>query len=167
MEAEPVGDIEIRDARDTDGYAVTALVSACWAEYPGCILDVEGEEPQLRSLATYYAGREGRCWVVVLDGLVVASVACHSSEEAGGLELKLLYVLRPARRRGLAAELSALVETEARQRDASFVELWTDSRFEDAHRFYERRGYVRGPTRERDDISRSIEYHYRLELLPD
>lgn len=167
MEAEAVGEVEIRDARDTDGYAVTALVSACWAEYPGCILDVEGEEPQLKSLATHYAGRDGRCWVAVLDGLVVASVACYPSEEAGGLELKLLYVLRHARRRGLAAQLSALVETEARRRGASFVELWTDSRFEDAHRFYERRGYVCGPTRERDDISRSIEYHYRLELLPD
>ena len=162
-----MGEVAIRDARDTDGYAVTALVSACWAEYPGCILDVEGEEPQLKGPATYYTGRDGRCWVAVLDGFVVASVACYPSEAAGGLELKLLYVLRHARRRGLAAQLSALVEAEARQRGASFVELWTDSRFEDAHRFYERRGYVRGPTRERDDISSSVEYHYRLELAPN
>jgi putative acetyltransferase len=50
-------------------------------------------------------------------------------------------------------------------RRASAIELWSDTRFLDAHRLYEKRGYVRGPkTRELHDKSKSVEYYYRKAL---
>jgi putative acetyltransferase len=45
------------------------------------------------------------------------------------------------------------------------VELWSDTRFEDAHRLYEGRGYRRGDElRELHDLSGSVEYYYRRSL---
>lgn len=54
----------VRDARDTDAEGLIALIDGCWSEYPGCILDVDGELPELRAIATYFAGLGGRFWVV-------------------------------------------------------------------------------------------------------
>jgi GNAT superfamily N-acetyltransferase len=43
--------------------------------------------------------------------------------------------------------------------------LWTDTRFEAAHRFYEKRGFVRqGSIRILDDISNSLEFRYAKPL---
>ena len=43
-----MNEILIRDARDDDGDALIALIETCWADYPGCFLDVDGENPELR-----------------------------------------------------------------------------------------------------------------------
>lgn len=159
--------IRIRDAHDGDSWDLIGLIAACWAEYPGCILDVHGEEPWLLAPATTYGAEGGRLWVAELDGRVVASVAYKPAATADGVALKSLYVARAARRRGLGDRLAALVESTARDRGSSFVELWTDTRFLDAHRLYERRGYRRGPhTRELHDISHSVEFYYQKELRP-
>jgi putative acetyltransferase len=155
----------IRDGRDDDSWDLIGLIAACWAEYPGCILDVHGEEPWLLAPSSAYAGQGGRLWVAEIDGRVVASVARRPGGEPGAVALKSLYVARAARRLGLGGRLVALVEDEARANGAAFVELWTDTRFHDAHRLYERRGYRRGPhTRELHDLSKSIEYYYRKDL---
>ena len=58
-----------------------------------------------------------------------------------------------------AAEARALVA------GADGMQLWTDTRFETAHRFYERKGYVAdGRTRALYDLSNSIEYFYAKRL---
>jgi len=45
--------------------------------------------------------------------------------------------------------------------------LWTDTRFHQAHRFYERLGYQSDSrTRAIDDLSRSVEYFYSKRLKP-
>jgi putative acetyltransferase len=157
--------IQIRDARDDDSWDLIGLIAACWAEYPGCILDVHTEEPWLLAPASAYAKQGGRLWVAEMDRRVVASVALRPAAEPGGVALKSLYVARAARRRGLGGRLVTLVEEEARSREATFIELWTDTRFLDAHRLYERRGYTRGPhTRELHDLSKSVEYFYRRNI---
>ena len=40
-----------------------ALIETCWSDYPGCVLDVDTEAPELRALASYYRGRGGMLWV--------------------------------------------------------------------------------------------------------
>jgi putative acetyltransferase len=165
VQPESAATLLIRDARDDDAWDLIGLIAACWAEYPGCILDVHGEEPWLLAPASAYTEQGGRLWVAELAGRVVASVALRPAAEPDGMALKSLYVARSARRRGLGDRLAALVEERAREQGAAHVELWTDTRFLDAHRLYERRGYVRGPhTRELHDLSRSVEYYYRKQL---
>jgi putative acetyltransferase len=152
----------IRDARDDDSAQLIALIEAVYAEYPGCVLDVDGEAPHLRRPASAFAERGGRLWVAESAGAVVACGGFADRGEA--LELLGLYVAPSARRRGLAGRLAALVERAAVERGRARVELWTDTRFLDAHRLYERLGYVRGGTRELRDLSRSVEHHYRKSL---
>lgn len=156
---------EIRAARDDDASGLIALVGACFAEYPGCVLEVESELPELRRIASAFGAAGGQFWVAESSGLLVGSAGWAPSTGGPGIELKKLYVARSWRRRGLASRLCGRVEAAARERGARYVDLWSDTRFREAHRLYERRGYVRGPhTRELGDLSNTVENYYRLEL---
>ncbi len=156
--------IKLRDARDEDGDQLIALIERCYAEYRGCILDVDGEVPELKAIATHHAKSGGRFWVAESGGQLVGSVGVVSGSAPGVMEMKKVYVAKDARQMGLGARLCSLAEAEAMSRRATDVELWSDTRFEDAHRMYERRGYVPGPTRELHDKSKSIERYFRKAL---
>ena len=106
----------------------------------------------------------GDFWVAEASGQVVGSVGYRPLQN-GSVELLKLYVARATRGQGLGRRLIALVKAAARAAGASHIELWTDTRFTAAHRLYEHLGFTRSPgTRQLDDLSRSVEYHYRLEL---
>jgi len=153
--------MRIRDARDDDAAGLIALIGGVFAEYPGCVLELDHEMPQLRAIATAFAQLDGRFWVAELDGDVVGCAGIAPAHSPAGAELKHLYVAKRARRAGLGTKFVALVEREAARRAADFVELWSDTRFLDAHRLYERLGYTRSPqTRELDDLSNSVEFHF-------
>ena len=160
-------DIVIRFARDEDSEHLIRLIGMVFAEYPGCILDVDAEMPELRTPASAAEADSGRWWVAELNGRIVGSVAVVPEDEDGILELKRLYVSSHARGRGLGAHLVSLVEAEARERGASSIILWTDTRFQDAHRLYQRLGFARAPrTRVLNDLSNSVEFHYTKDLEP-
>lgn len=153
----------LRDALDDDWWSVVALVAACWAEYPGCVMDAHGECPDLLSPATTYENAGGEFWVVVDGCGNVVAVAGWMPLESGSVEMKRVYVDPRWRRRGVASVLAAMVERAARDRGAPAVELWSDTRFSAAHAFYELRGYVRaGPDRRLGDLSRTVEHHFVL-----
>ncbi|WP_261554842.1 GNAT family N-acetyltransferase [Frankia tisae] len=162
----------LRRAQDSDAVALQDLIAGAWAQYPGCVLDVDAEEPWLRAPGTAHAATAGEparaLWVVPADrigpaamagpaGGVLGSVAvwdrpamgfpaaferAEASERAGWAELKTLYVAAAARRRGMGTALVRRAEREARRWDARQMRLWTDTRFTDAHRLYRRLGYT-------------------------
>ena len=159
--------LKIRDARNDDGDRLIELIGACYADYPGCILDVDGEVPELRAIATHYAEMDGRFWVAEGEGGLLGSVGIAPGKEPGVFEVKKLYVAKEARRMGLGQRLLGLAEVEAMSRGARAIDLWSDTRFEDSHRLYERRGYTRGEsTRELHDASNSVEHYFRKEIAP-
>lgn len=154
----------VRAVRDDDAAALQALIGGCWAEYPGVELHVDAEEPWLRAPATAYRAWDGRMWVVELDGDVVACCGVKPTGD-GAVELKSMYVAARARRRGLARRLEALVLQEAAARGATRVELWSDTRFLDAHATYAALGYTRLlGERELHDLSQSREYPFAKPL---
>lgn len=156
--------LKIRDARDIDAEGLIGLIEACYTDYEGCVLDVDGEAPELRTIASAHAAQGGRFWVAESDGTIIGSIGIVPNG-TGGYEVKKLYVSKAARRMGLGARLIALAEVEAMSRGGRSIELWSDTRFEDAHRLYERRGYTRLPEkRELHDKSNSVEFHYRKDL---
>jgi putative acetyltransferase len=172
-------DFVLRDATDDDALDVIELIGGVFAEYPHCILDVDGEMPELRRPATYHREHGGNLWVAEAGGRIVGSAGFvhkaaldHPEVVPGargdaGIELKKLYVHRRARRTGLGGALVERVEREARARGAAFVDLWSDTRFTTAHAFYERRGWVRGPrTRELHDKSHTVEHYFAKLLAP-
>ncbi len=156
----------LRAARDADAADIIELIAAAFAEYPGCVLDLEADMPELKAPASSYAQDAGRFWIAqgVADAArILGCVACKPAPD-GGLELEKLYVARGARRGGLGGRLLDLVEAEAAARQAGSITLWTDTRFEAAHAFYAARGFRRTGQRRLDDASQSVEVGFRKDL---
>lgn len=122
--------------------------------------------PTLRSAASHYAAKRGRFWVAAqsfsqgewVTGCVgVVPTPANPETQA---ELVRLYVHPRLRRQGLAHRLAALPEATAREWGATTIDLWSDTRFREAHAFYQALGYTRtGETRDLHDLSNSTEYH--------
>ena len=154
----------VRPGRDDDAPGFIALVAACWAEYPGCVMDLDGEVPELRALASYYASQGGALWTAEADGAVVGMVATRPLG-GGAWEICKMYVAATRRGAGTAQALIDVAERHARAHGATAMKLWSDTRFDRAHRFYEKHSYVRhGPVRVLNDRSNSIEFAYAKPL---
>ncbi len=154
----------LRAGRDDDAADIIRIIAGCWAEHPGCVMDLDGEVPELRALATYCAGRGGAFWVAEADGGVVGLV-CAWPLADGAWELAKMYVAPTHRGGGVAPALAEAAEAHARAQGAARMKLWSDTRFDRAHRFYEKRSYVRaGPLRVLGDKSSSIEFGYAKPL---
>jgi GNAT superfamily N-acetyltransferase len=150
----------IRTGRDSDGPAVIALIWACWSAYPGVRMDVDLEMPELHALASYYTDHGGALWIAEADGAVAGVIAVRP---IGGTawEICRVYVDPNRHGSGLGHALLDQAERHAIAAGAARLVLWSDTRFERAHRFYEKRSYVRsGPVRVLEDISNSLEYGY-------
>jgi putative acetyltransferase len=157
--------LTLRPASDTDGWEVIALIGACWAEYPGCVMDVHGECPELLAPASAYERAGGAFWVATDPCTSVMATVGWRPRPDSAVALERLYVHRRWRRRGVAAVLAGLIEEVARSLGAPMVELWSDTRFVDAHRFYTGRGYrPGGPDRFLEDASRTVEHHFVKDL---
>ncbi|MFN3687915.1 GNAT family N-acetyltransferase [Salinarimonas sp.] len=157
--------LRLRRAEDRDAQDLFGLVTLCFSEYPGCYTDPHGDMPELVRPGTSAAARD-MIFLVVEDetGRVAACVAVDFPAQATA-ELHRLYVRPDSRRRGLARHLVGLAEGHARARAARRMILWSDTRFNDAHRLYERLGYLRGPeTRDLGDISGSREFFFERAL---
>lgn len=151
----------IREGRDSDAEGFIALIGACWGEYPGCVLDVDGEVPELRALASYFRDQGGMLWVAERDGRIIGMVGTRPLREDAAWEICRMYVDAAARGIGLAGDLLRTAEDHARDAGAERMVLWTDTRFTRAHGFYEKAGYVRqGSIRILDDLSNSLEFRY-------
>ena len=137
MTAEPAA---IRPGRDADADGFIGLISGCWSDYPGVVMDVDGEVPELRTLASYYAGKGGTLWAAEAAGRLVGMIAA-GPHGADRWEIARVYVDRGWRGGGLGHQLLDVAEAHARAAGATRLELWTDTRFDRAHRFYEKRSY--------------------------
>jgi putative acetyltransferase len=162
-----VNEVSLRDALDADSEALIALIGGVFDEYPGCVMDVDGEMPELRAIGSHFRRLGGRFWVAERQGSIVGCIGLAPLANRG-VQLHKLYMRADSRRRGIGGALCDLVESTARERGATYVELWSDTRFQTAHLVYERRGYVRGSeTRELHDRSATVEYFFRKELFDD
>ena len=153
--------VAIRPGADGDAEGFIRLIGEAWAEYPNCILDVDGENPELRALVTHFDKVGGAVWTAEAGGEVVGMVAVRPLGSDDAWEICRVYVRRDQRGTGLAHRLLDLGEQRAREAGAQRLVLWTDTRFDAAHAFYEKRGYVRaGSIRILDDVSKSLEFRY-------
>lgn len=157
--------LRVRPARDEDSSCIIQLVARCFEDYDNCVLDVDAEEPELRTPATSF----WRFWAAedLATGRVVGCVAAAPSLDAQPpkVELKKLYVHPDLRGRRLGRRLIEIVEDVARGVGAKVVDLWSDTRFDTAHRVYERLGYLRGTQqRELHDLSATVEFYYSKRL---
>lgn len=173
LAAEATPEIAIRDARDEDAAGLTHIIAAITAEFPGCVFDLDADFPELKQPKSSFEAEGGRFWVAEMSFGETASrsseiVGCCGflpAEDPAGIELLRVYLRPDLRGSGLALKMFKIVQAVARQRGAGFIELWTDSRFKAAQRFYEKLGFTRQPgERLCNDRSRSSEYRYLLAL---
>lgn len=137
----------IRPVTDADADAVQALIGGCFAEYDGCVLDLDDLDAWMTAPAT---ADDRTLWVVPAAGGRLAASVGHAHGE-----LKSLYVAAFARGRGLGESLVRLAER------AGADHLWSDARFTDAHRLYARLGWVpTGRRRFLDDPSDTTEAEF-------
>jgi GNAT superfamily N-acetyltransferase len=151
--------LPLRAGTDADDYG--ALIGACWREYPGVVFDLDAELPELRAFSSYVTGLGGAVWVAGEDRAALDGMIAVTPERDGAWQIRRMYM--PAHRRGsgLAARLLATAEAHAWAAGATRLELFSDTRFVRAHRFYEKNSYLRtGPLRVLDDLSNSIEFGY-------
>jgi GNAT superfamily N-acetyltransferase len=132
-------------------------------------MDVDGEMPELRALATYYASAGGALWVAEHAGSVIGMAATrpaaagdgNAAQQPPAWEICRVYVHPSHHGSGIAHHLLDTAETHAIASGAARLALWSDTRFDRAHRFYEKRSYIRaGPIRVLHDISNSLEFAY-------
>ena len=151
----------LRAGRDSDAAGFIKLISSCWAEYPGCVFDLDGEVPELRALASYFAAQNGALWVAEEAAAVVGMVAVHPLPGTLDWEICRMYVAASQRGTGMAAALLTTAEAHARDAGAEVIQLWSDTRFTRAHSFYAKLGYVRqGQIRVLNDLSNSLEFPF-------
>ncbi|HYK06991.1 MAG TPA: GNAT family N-acetyltransferase [Gaiellaceae bacterium] len=144
----------IRRAEAADSAAAAAVVESVYAEY-GFTWDEHGYHADLLDVEAAYAA----FFVAELDGRIVGTAGLT---EHGSLER--LYVLPGARGAGAGSALLAAVAGEARRRGHERLEIWSDKRFEDAHRLYRREGARVVGERVHDDPDSSHEWGLLLDL---
>jgi GNAT superfamily N-acetyltransferase len=149
----------IRSGRDADSPGVIALISHCWADY-NYVLDVEGDAPGLLAPAAYYAAQGGALWIAEDSGDVTGMIAAVP-RDTGAWEVCRVYVHPGRHGTGLAHRLLDTAEAHALTAGATRLLLWTDTQFDRAHRYYEKRSYVRtGPIRMLESDPGVLEFGY-------
>jgi ribosomal protein S18 acetylase RimI-like enzyme len=121
---------------------------------------VDAEMPEYRALASYYAKSGGALWAAEANGEIVGMIATRPLT-GGEWEICRVYVLPALHGGGLGHRLLDTAEAYARAAGATRLRLWSDTRFDRAHHFYEKRSYIRsGPVRVLADLSNSLEYGF-------
>jgi GNAT superfamily N-acetyltransferase len=153
--------VEILVAKKEDSDDIIKLVSEIWSEH-GFTLLLEIEERHLLEPGKEFRESGGEFWVVKKEGVLVATCGFRVVDAVA--EMKTLYVRKPFRQTGIGTRLSELAIETARLRGIKVMELWSDTRFHDAHRMYERLGFFRFGERDLNDHNQTREYGYRREI---
>lgn len=152
----------IRPVEPKDHAEIIAMIRSIYDDYDNMVLEVEKEAPHYLDPGKHFRSRGGDFWVVERNGEIVATVA--ATVAGNRAELFCLYVRQDARRQGLARRLVELVIAAAAQRGANRLEMWSDTRFTDAHRLYRNMGFTQDGERELHDLSDTVEYGFWINL---
>lgn len=167
----------IRPATRADEPGIQSTIKAVYDEYefPWYPEDYHAD---LYNLDTHYTANDFPFWVAELDGKIVATgVLAHhpiiKSDVPGQRTVLLddairicgtdcsterLYVHPEARRMGIGRALMDQILATAKVRGYAGMEVWTDKRFEDAHKLYLKMGATMVGERLCHDPEQSPEY---------
>jgi putative acetyltransferase len=142
---------------------VIALIGRVFDVY-GLVFDPAVEVPDLLAFTRHYAPPHGAFFVVRGRGEAVGSVGIERLDGASA-ELHRLYLDPALWGRGVGRALVEAALAWCRAAGFRRVILWSDTRFDRAHRLYERLGFLRTGERTIEaDVNASREYGYDLTL---
>jgi O-acetylserine/cysteine efflux transporter len=151
--------LPVQPATRADAAAVVDLISRVYAEY-NFVCDPRVEFPDLFSFDQHYAAPHGAFFVVREGGVIVGSAGVERVD-GDTAELHRLYLDARLRGRGTGWALTEATLDWCRARRIRRMILWSDTRFDQAHRLYLRMGFQR--TGERtlpDDLNQTREYGF-------
>lgn len=153
--------LRVSPAQASDCEDIYRLVEEIFADY-GLAVDPDHDAPGL--LGAHHLARAGggNFWVLRDGKRALGTVALflHPTEA----ELKTLYVHPSLRRQGWGRRLTELVMKEALKAGRTRLVLWSDTRFEGAHRLYRSLGFTQKGHRRLNDINQSAEFGFFKEL---
>ena len=150
-------------ATRADAPGVIALVGRVYAEY-GFIYDPVTEVPDLLRFEAHYAPPGGAFFVARHGSQIVGSVGVERLD-GDSAELHRLYLDAEARGRGTGRALVDAVIGWCRAQAVSRLVLWSDTRFEQAHRLYTRMGFRQAGERALPgDVNHTREYRFERSL---
>lgn len=138
---------------------VIALIGRVFAEY-GFVYDAATEVPDLIEFERHYQPPRGEFFVVRQGDVIAGSVGVERID-ADTAELHRLYLDIPLRGRGTGRALVEAVLEWCRTQSVSRLILWSDTRFESAHRLYDRMGFRQtGERTLAGDVNHTREYRF-------
>jgi GNAT superfamily N-acetyltransferase len=151
--------LTIRPAVSNDAPGVVDLIGRVYSEY-GFVYVPEVEVPDLFRFDHHYTAPHGAFFVAREGDIVVGSVGVERVDDHSA-ELHRLYLDARLRGRGTGRALVEATLAWCREQGIPRMILWSDTRFDQAHRLYERMGFRR--TGERvlpDDLNQTREYGF-------
>jgi RimJ/RimL family protein N-acetyltransferase len=149
----------ISAATSADVPGIVALIGRVFAEY-GFVYEPAVEVPDLLSFDRHYAAPRGAFFAVRDGGRIVGSVGVERLDERSA-ELHRLYLDAVLRGRGTGRALVETVLGWCREHGVTRLVLWSDTRFEQAHRLYERMGFrLTGERTLPEDLNDTREYGF-------
>jgi GNAT superfamily N-acetyltransferase len=155
--------VTIASATRADAAGVIDLIGRVFVEY-GWTWQPAIEVPDLLQWTPHYEPPHGAFFVVRDADRIVGSAGVHRLDRASA-ELHRLYLEPALRGRGFGDGLVDAVVGWCRSEGIVRLLLWSDTRFEHAHRLYLRHGFRQ--TGERvlpEDINQSREYRFEREV---
>jgi putative acetyltransferase len=150
-------------ASRADVPGVIALIGRVFAEY-GFLYDPATEVPDLLDFERHYQAPHGGFFVLRQDDVVTGSVGVERTG-AGTAELHRLYLDAALRGQGTGRALVEAVLDWCRAEGVAHVILWSDTRFDQAHRLYERMGFRQtGHRILPGDVNESQEYRFERSI---
>lgn len=172
---------QIRPATAADSQAAAEVVQAVYQEY-GFTWDPAEYHADLYDLEAFYLQAGHRFWLADASGKMVGTVALEIFPALPGADpalielegftrvagsdcaLQRLYVRSEARNLGVGTALMETVLSAAREMGRKRLEIWSDKRFETAHRLYFREGAVQVGDRICHDPDQSPEWGLYINL---
>ena len=164
---------QIRIATHDDVDGIVALIDGVLKEYGDRICLTEGgSEADILDIQTGYRSRGGEFWVLesTADDGRTSIAGTHAARQSKLDEsvcvFKRLYLHQRLRGSQWGHELMQVTLDWARANSFRRVEFWSDTRFERAHRFFEKFGFARtGNVRHMTDSAVPYsEYFFFLDL---
>ena len=157
------GSLKIRSARKTDIPHLVALIMDAFAEY-NLVIDPAIEVPDFLSFEKSYDFRKRHLVTALWNDKITGCGAVTIDGKVAWLSR--IYVHTGFRKKGIGTGIMQQLTEMALESGTETIELWSDTRFTDAHRLYQRFRFAQSG-RERvlpDDPNNTVEYHFYRNL---
>lgn len=141
---------------------VVEVIRSVFVEYR-MTFDLSGYDADLRDIPASYLARGGT-FAVLVDGTRVMGTVAVLPRDAAECEIKRLYLRPEVRGQGHGRRLLEHALDWARAAGYRRAIAWSDARLGTAHEVYRRMRFASIGERVTDDIDRSQEYGFALDL---